>query len=148
MANELYPVFDIPTVDEADTNEEAVYKPTPLFDYERGDFVRNGANRIIMVDGREAYRMWVLKTLKTQLGACAAYPGLGLDYEGASAETERSAVEATFERAITEALLRHPMTQRVRDFLFALGTDSMTVSFTVQGKDLPVLPVSETYKLR
>ena len=138
---ELYPVFDIPETlpDEIEDNE--VYRPTPLFDFEVGDFIRDGANRVIMVDGREAYRQWVLKMLNTPYGACRAYPMLGLDHEGAMAEIDRSAVEATFERVITECLLQHPMTERIREFEYSWASDELAVNFTVQGKDLPSIPV-------
>ena len=141
MPNELYPVFDIPTISPEIIANTEVYKPTPYFDFERGDFVRDGTNRVVMVDGREAYREWVLKTLNTPYGACAAYPLIGLNSEGATAETNHKAVQATYERAITECLLKHPMTQRVRDFTFVLKGSELEIMFTVQGKNLPSLPV-------
>ena len=141
MQNELYPVFEIPTAALKSAAATEIYKPAPCFDFERGDFVRDGANRVVMVDGREAYREWVLKMLNTPHGACAAYPRLGLDYEGATAEVSIKAAQATFERVITECLLRHPMTQRVRDFQFASSGNELEISFTVQGKNQPAFPV-------
>lgn len=137
MENSLFPTFEIPNVVTADEQEDAVYNPTPLFDFEKGDFVRDGANRVIMTDGYQAYRMWVFKALKTQQGACLSYLDIGVDYEGALAETTHSAVQAELERAITEALLMHPMTLRVRDFEFEWSANILSVQFTVQGRGLP-----------
>ncbi len=137
MENSLFPTFEIPNVVTADEQEDAVYKPTPLFDFEKGDFVRDGANRVIMADGLQAYRMWVLKALQTQQSACLSYLDIGVDYEGALAETTHSAVQAELERAITEALLMHPMTLRVRDFEFEWNANILSVQFTVQGRGLP-----------
>lgn len=137
MENSLFPTFEIPNVVTVDEQQDAVYKPTPLFDFEKGDFVRDGAHRVLMADGLQAYKMWVYKTLKTQQGACLAYLGVGVDYEGALAAPNHSAVQAELERAITEALIMHPMTFRVRDFEFEWTANILSVQFTVQGRGLP-----------
>lgn len=134
MADTLYPVFDIPSVDAENTDEESSFKPAPLFDYDIGDFVRDGANRVVMVDGRDAYILWVLKVLKTQLGACLSYMGVGVDHEAALAETSREAVQAAFERSISESLLVHPCTERVYDFVFEWDSDTIYMGFTVKPK--------------
>lgn len=52
MANQLYPVFDIPTIWQSDSQSTQAFMPGPLFDFDLGDFVRDGSNRIVMVDGR------------------------------------------------------------------------------------------------
>ena len=132
--NKLYPVFDIP---EGDTHKEDVeqrFLPAPLFDFERGDFVRDGANRVIMVDGRDAFIIWVLKILSTQEGACLSYLEQGVDIEGSMAEENRAAVQSALERSITEALMVHPYTERVYDFNFEWDADSVRVSFIVKPK--------------
>lgn len=134
MANTLYPVFDIPSMEAVNTDEESSFKPSPLFDYDIGDFVRDGANRVVMVDGRDAYILWVLKVLKTQQGACLSYMGVGVDHEAALAETSREAVQAAFERSISEALLVHPCTERVYDFVFEWDSDTIYMGFTVKPK--------------
>lgn len=134
MAEALYPVFEIPSLDAVNNEAEQVFKPAPLFDFELGDFVRDGANRIVMVDGRDAYIVWVLKTLKTQQGACLSYADVGIDYEEALSETPREAVQAAFERTITDALMAHPCTERVYDFEYAWETDSLYIAFTVKPK--------------
>lgn len=130
----LYPVFNIP---EDDVNEEDVeqrFLPTPLFDFEKGDFVRDGSNRVVMVDGRDAFILWVLKILSTQQGACLSYLEQGVDIEGCMAEENRAAVQSAMERSITESLMVHPCTERVYDFGFEWDTDSVRVSFIVKPK--------------
>lgn len=134
MANMLYPVFEIPSLRPISTDEEQTYKPAPLFDFEAGDFVRDGANRVVMADGYEAYKAWVLKVLKTQEGACLSYINTGIDQEGALAEVNREAVESAFERTITDALLRNVCTERVYDFEFSWDVNTLSISFNVKPK--------------
>lgn len=134
MANKLYPTFDIPSLRPASIDAENTYKPTPLFDFASGDFVRDGANRVVMADGYEAYKMWVLKTLKTQAGTCLSYTGIGIDREGALAEVSREAEESALERTITDALLRNPCTERVYNFEFSWSVDGLCVGFYVKPK--------------
>lgn len=134
MAQTLYPVFDVPSAETKSKDAEQSFKPAPLFDYDIGDFVRDGANRIVMVDGRDSYILWVLKALKTQQGACLSYMDFGINYEEALAETQREAVQASLERAISEALLRNPCTERVYDFVFEWDSDSLYAAFTVKPK--------------
>ena len=136
-----FPAFDIPTTDAPADQAAQTYLPAPLFDNETGDFVRDGRNRIVMVDGVQAYKNWVHKSLQTQHGACLAYLDIGVDYDGAMAEGDRGAVQAELEKSITEALLMHPMTERVRDFEYAWDNDTLFVSFTVKGKDLPAFDI-------
>ena len=132
--NGLYPVFDIPEDREDEEDVEQRFLPTPLFDFERGDFVRDGSNRIVMVDGRDAFVLWVLKILSTQEGACLSYLEQGVDIEGCMAEENRAAIQNALERSITEALMVNPCTERVYDFSFVWDTDSVRVSFIVKPK--------------
>lgn len=132
-----FPTFEIPVSEEWMEQPEATYLPAPLFDFEKGDFVRDGRNRVVMVDGLQAYKNWVHKSLQTQHGACLAYLDIGVDYDGAMSEETPGAVQSELERSITEALLMHPMTERVRDFEFSWDNETLFVSFTVKGKDSP-----------
>lgn len=144
MAEQLYPVFEIPSADIAASQDaERDFKPAPLFDYETGDFVRDGANRIVMVDGREAFKSWVRKTLKTQVGACLAYLENGIDIEGAMREPTHAAVQSALERTITEALLANPCTERVYDFGFEWIADTVKVRFTVQPKSWAAFDIEQ-----
>lgn len=132
MAESLYPTFDIPSAEPANQQAERNMLPCPLFDFDTGDFVRDGANRVVMVDGRDAYILWVLKALKTQQSSCLGYLGYGVDHESALAESTREAMQSAFERSITEALLLHPCTERVFDFTFEWDSDTLYIGFTVK----------------
>ena len=123
MADSLYPVFEIPTLRPISTDEEQTFKPAPYFDFEKGDFVRDGANRVLIADGYEAYKAWVLKVLKTQQRACLSYMGTGIDQESSMAEPSREAVQTAFERTIT-----------VYDFDFTWNANVLNISFVVKPK--------------
>lgn len=134
MADSLYPVFEIPTLRPISTDEEQTFKPAPYFDFEKGDFVRDGANRVLIADGYEAYKTWVLKVLKTQQRACLSYMGTGIDQESSMAEPSREAVQTAFERTITDALLVNASTERVYDFDFTWNANVLNISFVVKPK--------------
>ena len=142
MAEQLYPVFEIPTLSVSNTETGRDFKPCPLFDFDLGDFVRDGANRVVMAEGRDAYILWVLKTLKTQRGACLSYMGAGIDSEAALAEMTREAVQSAFERTISDALLVHPCTERVYDFVYDWDSDTLYIKFTVKPRAWAAFDVS------
>ena len=142
MAEQLYPVFEIPTLRAPDEALEKVFLPSPLFDFEIGDFVRDGANRIVMVDGRDAFILWVLKALKTQLGACRSYYEFGIDVESCLMEPSRQAVESALERTITEGLLVNERVERVFNFDFVWEASDLYVSFYIKPKNWEAFDVS------
>lgn len=129
MAESLFPVFDLPDVPE---DEEEKYFPSVYFDFKQGDFVLDGAHRMIQADGREAYRQWCLKMVDTEREACLAYSGdLGTEFEGIGGS--REVVESDIEETITDALMMHPCTEYVSDFEFEHAGDSCWVKFVVKG---------------
>lgn len=142
MAEGLYPVFDIPVAADNTEDLEQRFLPTPLFDFETGDFVRDGQNRVVMVDGRDGFILWVLKILATQQGSCLSYLECGVDTEGCMAEENRAAVQSALERAITEAVAMHPCTERVYGFDYEWDADSVRVSFIVKPKAWAAFDVS------
>ena len=146
MANvkQLFPVFDIPAVTVREDEQADALLPGPLFDYEMGDFARDGANRVLMVDGLNSYIIWCLKMLQTQLGACEAYPESGIDMEGAMAQPNRQAVQSELERTITEGLRHNPHTERVYGFSFSWRGDELTCMFVVKPRNLPVFELNLT----
>ena len=136
MANELYPVFDIPDIDETDAEkEEEALKAGPLFDFEIGDFALDGQNSVVFVDGQDLFMLWVVKTLKTQLGAYRSYYGFGIDQEEAEDQPDREAVESALERTISEALKRNPQTEEVDNFLFDWEGSTLYATFVVTPKN-------------
>lgn len=132
MAN-LYPVFEMPElIEQQQTQPEPEYPESYLFDFEKGEFVRDTAGRIAIADGHRAWAQWCVKTVLTERFAYLAYSqNYGTEIETALKQPSRQAVEAELERTITEALLMDPRTEMVRDFRFTWEGDHLRVAFTV-----------------
>ena len=128
----LYPVFEMPELMEQQQTEPAPkYGESWFFDFTKGDFVMDGAGRVLQTDGYTAWAQWCVKTVLTERFAYLAYSqNYGTEIETALRQPSRQAVEAELERAITEALLVDPRTEIARDFSFAWQGDEVYVSFT------------------
>ena len=133
MADELFPTFDLPDIPEEDEDEEKYY-PSVFFDYEKGDFVLDGAHRMVKAEGYEAWIQWCLKVVGTERDSFLAYSeDIGTEFEDLANVPEWEARESEIEETITEALLVHPCTEWVRDFEFEHEPDACRVTFTVKG---------------
>lgn len=145
MADELFPVFDIPIRDDED--EDGVYPeeyfwPGPMFDFEKGDFSMNGANQVIIADGNDEYMLWCMKCIRTQIGSCLCYPEFGIDLDGSLQETSHEAIEAALQKTITDGLMRNPRTDRIHDFKITFNGDTIDVFFIVEPKGLPAFDMT------
>jgi len=129
----LYPTFEPPTIVEQEQPQIAPeYPKSYLFDFEKGDFVLDGAGRIIIADGYTAWTQWCVKTILTERFAYLAYSrNYGVEIDEALKQPTRAAVETEVERTITEALLTNPRTYAVRDFSFEWRGNELYVSFTI-----------------
>lgn len=138
---DLYPTFDMPEIIEQQQTEPAPqYGKSWLFDFEKGDFVTDGAGRVVEADGHTAWAQWCVKAVLTERFAYLVYSSdYGAELEQALKQPSRAAVEAELERAITEALLVDPRTERVTDFAFEWEGDAVKVSFTA----VPVIGAPE-----
>jgi len=141
MPQNLFPVFDVPSVTAEDIeilDTQARYAPAPMFDVETGDFVLDGANQTLYGSGYDAWVLWCTKTILTQRWAHLGYSSnAGIEAEEAFKEPDRHAQESAFERTITEALLADPVgrTLQVRDFVFSWLADSLNITCMVVGVD-------------
>lgn len=135
MADTILPEFLEADFSNVKVATQAKLLPAPLFDFEKGDFVRDAAGRVLYGDGREAWRQWCVKVISTERDSYVAYStAIGVETEHATAQGTRSAVRSALERTITEALMVHPMTESVQSFEFVDQVDgSTTVTFTVTG---------------
>ena len=114
----LLPTVDVPDfVDEEEDEEYDVdYKPSPMWDLEKGDFVRTAANNVPMNDGYEAYKIWCVKTVSTERYSCLGYSDdHGTETEDITRESDKSTVELSLERTIQEALMVNPRTSSVEE---------------------------------
>lgn len=131
--NQLFPVFDLPEIPDVPEYDE-IYRPSAYFDYETGDFLRDGANRIVASDGREAYMQWCVKAVSTERESCLAYSDdIGTEFEELADISDTESRESYIELTITEALIVHPATEYVKDFEFTHDGDGTWVSFVVKG---------------
>ena len=136
----LFPVFDVPAelADEQITIQR--YRPAPLWDLERGDFVTDGARKLLYGSGFEAWVLWCVKTILTQRWAHLGYSSnAGIETDAVFAERNQRAAESTLARTVTEALLADPMgrTTQVRRFRFTWngGGESLLVECDIFGRD-------------
>lgn len=134
-ANMLFPVFEVPEMQRESDLHDYKYRPSVKWDFEAGDFVLDGANRLVECDGIKAYITWCYKVVQTERFKCLAYPSeIGVEMDMAVREPDEKAVESAIERTITEALQVNPRTEYVRGFSFSWHGDSVKCSFTVKGK--------------
>ena len=137
MAKQLFPVVSIPSLSRPKQDNDIRYKRGPAWDIEAGDFVRDGAGKILTATGRDAYMTWCVKTSQTERFAKLAYPAsIGAELEAAKQEKSRAATELALERTIREAVMVNPRTEYVRDFVFRWEGDHVHVTFTVKGKNI------------
>ena len=139
MAQSLYPTFKLPAVvADREQSKKKSYKQSFFFDYTTGDFLRDGANRLVLAEGREAFCQWCLKQCVTERGTKLAYSDkIGVEIvKAAQEESDIKAIESAIQRTITEALMVNPETEYVKNFRFVWeGADSLLVSFVVKGHE-------------
>ena len=70
MAEALFPVFEVPNVVEKGAEYDKQYKKSVKWDIKKGDFVRDGAGRIMECEGREAFMIWCFKAAQTERYTC------------------------------------------------------------------------------
>lgn len=141
----LFPVVDVPEFIDYDSEYDKTYRESVAWDIEKGDFIRDGRNRIVSCDGLEAYRVWCFKVAQTERFRCQAYSSdIGVEMEDALKEQTNDAVESSIERTITEAIMANPRTETVGDFSFAWNGDAVTCEFYVKGVDWERFPLAIT----
>lgn len=118
MADQLFPVFDLPEIPD-DPEYEERYRSSVAFDFDKGDFVRDGSNKMVRADGREAF--------------LAYSDDIGTEFEDMEDFPDKDSRESEIERTITDALLVHPATEYVRNFIFDYSSGDAVVSFIVKG---------------
>ncbi len=127
----LYPTFDVPEIVEQETEPAPKYGKSWLFDFAKGDFMTDGAGRVIEADEHSAWGQWCVKAALTERFAYLIYStDYGAEIEQALKQPSRAAVEAELERTITEALQVDPRTEVVQDFVFEWEGDTVKVKFT------------------
>lgn len=127
-------VVDVPDFLEENTQYDTKYKRTVRWDAEKGDFARDGANRLVECSGEEGFMIWCFKVAQTERNSCLAYDNnIGVEMETAKDDEREAIVESRTERTITDALMVNPRTEEVRDFKFTWDGDELHCTFVVKG---------------
>lgn len=118
-------------------NRTIGYRNGILFDYENGDFVRDGQNRLVDSDGIDSWKSWCINCLQTQRYMHLAYNSdFGIDLTGVFEATTRAEAESILTREITEAILADPYGRAayIDGLEFAwTAPDSVQINITIQG---------------
>lgn len=147
QTKQLFPVFDVPELATVTPAEEQKYKGSVYFDYSLGDFRRDGAGKLAVAEGREAYAQWCLKVVMTERLAHLSYNSdIGTEMREAMAQADVEAVKSSIERTITEALMVNKATEYVRNFEFTHSPAELRCEFTVKGKDWEEIRLAAYYK--
>lgn len=134
MSEPLFPVVQVPEFALENTGYDTEYRRSVKWDPSIGDFVRDGANRMVECDGKEAFALWCYKIAQTERYRCLAYPdSIGVEMERAMDNDDEKTVESMVQRTITEALMVNPRTENVWEFEFLWNGDCMHCSFKVKG---------------
>ena len=142
MANNLFPEgYEHEYITEEDLTGENVigYRNGIAFDYERGDFPRDGMNKMLDSNGIESWMSWCINCLQTERYKHLAYSSdFGIELEAAFRAKSRDEAESVLTRQITEALMADPYerTSYISEITFNwTASDSVAVEVTVHGKD-------------
>ena len=142
MANNLFPEgYEREYITEEDLIEQQPigYRNGIAFDYERGDFPRDGMNKMLDSHGIESWEAWCLNCLQTERYKHLAYSSdFGIELEAAMRTNSREEAESILTRQITEALLADPYkrTAYISNITFNwTAADSVSVDVTVHGRD-------------
>lgn len=82
------------------------YRNGVAFDYENGDYKRDGRNRLLDCDGIESWKSWVINCMQTERYKHLAYNSdFGIELDKVFAAESREEAENILTREITEAIL-------------------------------------------
>lgn len=139
MANNLFPEgYEQETITEdlVDTGPIG-YRPGVAFDWNPGDFVRDGRNRLVEATAIDSWQQWCMNCLQTQRFKHLAYSSdFGINVDEAFAAENREEAESILTREINEALRADPYqrTQYISDIVFDwTAPDAVQATVTVVG---------------
>ena len=140
MAN-LFPVgYENEVITEDDLNAEKPvgYRNGVDFDYELGDFKRDGKNKMLDSSGIESWKSWCNNCLNTERYKHLAYStDFGIEIDAALKARNQAEAESILTRQITEALMADPYgrTEYIEEIIFDwTSTDTVNVGVSIHGK--------------
>lgn len=130
---------EVVTAEELTSGAPIGYRNGIAFEYETGDFVRDGKNVILDSDGIESWKSWCIICIQTERYAHLACPAdFGINTAAAMRAESREEAESILTREITEAILADPYerTQYIEDIRFEwTAPDAAKVSAIIHGID-------------
>ena len=115
------------------------YRNGIAFDYDTGDFQRDGKNKLLDCSGIESWRSWCINCVQTERYMYLAYGlGYGIETEEAFRAASREEAESIFTRQITEAIMADPYqrTAYISDIQFTWeAPDAVKANVIIQGVD-------------
>lgn len=108
------------------------YKPGVAFDYDKGDFIRDGQNKAVDATGFDSWAQWCRHNLLTERYAHRVYStDFGIEREDAIKALTKEEAESILDRQITEALEADPYgrTDHVESVTFNWLDDSQLEVF-------------------
>lgn len=153
MAN-LFPTGyenEVVSVADIEAGKAVGYRSGVAFDYQLGDFQRDGMHKLMGCTGVESWEAWCINCLRTERGKHLAYnTDFGIDMDAALKAGSREEAESILIREITEALMADPYerTAYISDITFTWESlDTVAVSVTIHGIDDVTIDIS-TYLAR
>ena len=139
MANLFPDGYETEVINEEDIKEESVtgYRNGMAFDYENGDFKRDGQYKIMDSDGIESWRSWCINCLQTERYNCLAYSSdFGIETGKALLASSHAEAENILIREINEAIMADPYqrTEYIEDIVFDWSDpDTVCAQVTIHG---------------
>lgn len=100
---------EVITAEDLENDGPIGYKNGVSFDYELGDFRRDGKNKILDSDGIESWKSWVINCMQTERYKHLAYgTDFGVEFDKVFAASSREEAESILTRQVTEAILADP----------------------------------------
>ena len=142
MAENLFPIGyenDIITEEDLAFDKPVGYRNGIIFDYQIGDFPRDGMNKLQDSTGIDSWKSWCINCLHTERYKHLAYStDFGIETEAAMKASSRYEAESILTRQITEALMADPYkrTAYVSKVKYDwTAPDTVVVAVTIHGID-------------
>lgn len=122
------------------TEENTVRYPNGIaFDYDAGDFVRDGKNKLADSNGIESWKSWCINSLMTErYKYLACSTNFGIELDPVFRANSRDEAESILTRQITEAIMADPYERAkyVSEIEYAWeAPDAVIARVAIQGVD-------------
>ncbi|SKA99316.1 Protein of unknown function [Caloramator quimbayensis] len=132
MSDSIFPFIDVTDETIAEQTQEL---PTPTeyaWDFEKNDFILKDGS-FVVVEGLEAIKIWIYKTLQTPRFRYAIYSDdYGHDLEDLiGSDFSKAAAESEIKRILYEALMVNPYIESIEDVEVIFDGDTLGISCIV-----------------